>query len=931
MKKLFLSIILIFFLFSFIKAQDMCFIRGKVTDGETGEALIGAVVRVENSEPLIVSVTDYDGNFSLENVPSDTKKIVISFLSYETKIINNLNLPASGVKIINLLLEKTASEISEVLVNAKSVTNTENAMIFYQKKSAGLVNGISSQQISGLGDSDAASALKRVSGVSVSGGKYVYIRGLSDRYSMVSLNGAEIPGLDPNKNTVQMDMFPANIIDNIIVYKSFTPDLPASFTGGYINVVTKTYPEKFTLKFSSSFGYNPQTNLRNDFLTYEGGRFDALGIDDGTRAVPDEAIGNVPFLYENNDQLDKITGSFNNIMSTSYGHSFLNHSHSLSVGNRVKLFGKPFGFIISGTYKRDFSSYDKGIYQRYNLIESSGGNAMNPLISEKEIRGDEEVLMSFLTGFSYKFSKNNSLSLTVLRNTGGLKTSRYREGEKPEDNLYMYEHLLGFQERKFISGQLSGKHILPDLHNTKIDWISSYTISKQSEPDLRFFNYNGENGHYEISYSAYPSPARFYRYLSENNSDSRINVALPIQLFNKQSKIKAGGAFTYKSRVSDSRKFEITAQGLSFDGNIAHYLSDENIGQNAEDAVYGVYVSNDPLTDEYNSYAAEEYISAGYVMADVALSEKIKIITGFRFENSYTHIQNNVSSSHFKYVDANQNYPDFLPVLNLKYAVFKNSNLRFVYSRTVARPAFREIAPYAYYDFKEGWRVIGNPDLKRTLIDNVDLRYEVFGKTGDLISLSLFYKYFTDPIELIDDPRANNPEFHYVNADNSTMYGFELEAKKHLSEIGLPNFSVGGNFTLLKSKVEYIENYGSDDNTGIILNRPMYGQSPWVINALIGYDNRDKGINANAAFNMEGAKLAVVTKGATPNIYKQAYPDLKFNISKTLGKKFSLKFSINNILNKDYKKTYMYNGKEYIFQSYALGRVYSFSISYDIK
>ncbi|NOZ36241.1 MAG: TonB-dependent receptor [Chlorobi bacterium] len=931
MKKIIISVFLIFISVSFLQAQDMCVVRGKVTDGETGEALPGAIAMVDNSDPAIVSVTDYDGNFSLENVPVNTKKIIISFLSYETKIIENLNLPAGGVKVINLLLEKTDSEISEVFVSAKSLTNTENAMISYQKKSSGLVNGISSQQISKLGDSDAASALKRVSGVSVSGGKYVFIRGLSDRYSMVSLNGGEIPGLDPNKNTVQMDMFPSNIIDNIIVYKSFTPDLPASFTGGYINIVTKTYPEKFTLSFSTSFGYNTQSSLNKQFLTYEGGRYDVLGIDDGTRSIPAAAAGYVPFLYENNDELDKITGSFNKIMKTSYKKSFLNHSHAFSVGNQIKLFGKPFGFIFSGSCKRDFSSYDNGVYGRYNLIESGSAGIMNPLISETEQKGDEEVMMSFLAGFSYKINRNNSISLTFLRDNSGLKSARYREGQKPEDNLYMYEHVLGFQERKFLTEQISGIHVFPNILNLKIDWISSYTLSEQREPDLRFFNYDGEANQYSISYNAYPSPARFYRNLSEINSDTKINFTFPVKVFQKKSKFKAGGAYTYKSRISESRKFDILSQGLDFNGRIEDYLSDAGIGQNAENATYGLYVSDDVLTDAYNSYTASEYISAGYAMIDIDLLKKMKLITGMRYEYSYTYIENNVDPSNFKHVRAEQALNDFLPVLNLKYSLNKNSNLRLVYARTVARPAFREIAPYAYYDFKEGWRVVGNPELKRTLIDNADLRYELFGKNGDIFSVSLFYKYFNNPIELIDDPRANNAEFHYVNVDNSKMYGFETELKKHLNEINMPNFSIGGNYSLLKSQVKYVENFGSEDNSGVILQRPMYEQAPWVANAYLSYDNSDKGLNINAAFNIEGDKLAVVTKGATPNIYKKAYPDLKFNISKTFGKYFKIKFNVSNILNQNYKKSYNYKGKEYIFQSYKLGRTYSLSLSYDVN
>ncbi|NPA67140.1 MAG: TonB-dependent receptor plug domain-containing protein [Chlorobi bacterium] len=931
MKKSILNILLIFISVFVAKAQDMSEIRGTITDGETGEPLIGAIIRIENTEPPVVTVSDLYGNFSLENVPADAKKMLVSFLSYETKIINNLNLPAGGVKIINLVLEKTASQISEVLISAKSLTNTEAAIITYRKKSAGPVNGISSQQISELGDSDAAAVLKRVSGISVTDGKYIFVRGLSDRYSKITLNGAEIPGLDPNKNTVQTDIFPASIIDNIIVHKSFTPDLPASFTGGYVNISTKAYPETFILNFTTSAGYNPQANLRNDFLSYEGGNLDFAGFDDGTRNLPDEASGVVPPLYADNDKLDKITASFNKIMETSHYRSFLNQSHSFSVGNRIKLFGKPFGFFLSANYKINYTSYDNGIYGRYNLVESENGNMMNILISEKEIKGDEEAMLSLLAGFSFKVNENNGISVMFLGNSDGLKTARYREGQKTEDNLYMHEHVLGFLERRFLSGQVSGKHILPGFNKTELNWISSYTFSEQNEPDLRFFNYDGKDGSYNISYNAYPSPARFYRDLSEINSDTKIHLTIPSGLLGGKLSFKTGGAFTYKSRVSDSRKFDVLSQGLPFNGDIKEYLSDENTGQNADDAVYGIYVSNDPLTDDYNSYKAKEYISAIYVTAISDLSDRIKVITGARFENSYTEIKNNVSPFHFKYVSSEKIYPDILPVFNVRYSLSGSSILRFVYAKTVARPSFRETAPYAYYDFKEGVRVVGNPELKRTSVDNIDLRFEFFGKSNDMFSAGIFSKFFSDPIELVDDPRANNPEFHYVNADNSTMYGFEIEFKKNFAFAGLPNFSAGANYTLLQSYVEYVDNYGGEDNTVLSVKRPMYGQSPQVLNLFADYNNKEKGLNVNLAFNAEGKKLAVVTKGSVPNIYKQTFPDLKLNIAKSFGRFIKLKLSVNNILDSDNKKTYTYEGKEYIFHAYGTGRTYSFSVSYSIR
>ncbi len=929
MKKINLIIILILLSNTFLFAQKGT-IRGKIFDGNTGEVIIGATIIVSGTEPLIGAVSDFDGSFIIENIHLSDVELKCSFISYETKIVKNIILNDNEISIIDINLSAVAEKIKDVVVSANIIRNTESSMHTLQRKSGSLLNGLSSQQISKLGDSDAASAIKRVSGVSVSDGKYIFIRGLSDRYSKITLNNAEIPGLDPNKNTVQMDIFPANIIDNIVVKKTFSPELPASFTGGYVNIATKSFPSKFTLQFSTSFGYNPNTNLRNDFISYKGSKTDLVGIDDGSRDIPEIAQNNVPFLYENNNLLDEISSSFNKTMETSNKSSFLNQSHSFSVGNQTKLFGKPLGFIFATSYSHDYKQYRDGIYSKYSLVNTQGNEGvMNPLIIQKENSGNEEVLMSALLGVSLKLSKGNKIGINILRNSSGLTASRFREGNKIEDNIYMFENTLGFQERSLNTIQLTGSHVIKKIKGLQINWISSYTLSKQSEPDLRFFNYDYSGENYQISPNAYPVPTRFYRDMNETNIDNKLDFIKPVSIFGNKAEIKFGGAFTYKKRISNSQKFDLLSQQLAFNGNIDDYLSDKNIGQNA-DATYGIYYQNDILTDNYNSYFAEELISASYLMLDLPLKDKLRIIFGARYEYDYTYIENNVEPSHHKYVMAEHSYPtDILPAININYSVSKKMNIRLAYSRTIARPSFREIAPYAYYDFKEGWRVVGNPELKRTLINNADFRWEYFMPKGQNISVSLFHKYFTNPIELIDDPRANNPEFHYINIESSNLYGIEIEMRKRLEFIGLEKLLIGSNFTLLKSEVEVVEDFGSE--TAVTTRRPMYGQAPWVLNSFVSYDNSDIKFSTNIGFNITGKKLAVVTKGETPNIYTQPSANLNFNIKKGFGKKVSLKFSISNILDSENKKTYNYNNEEYIFQAHKMGRTFSFGFNYLIN
>ncbi len=925
MKKI-IFIILALFLFSNSYSQKG-FIRGQVIDQTTGETLIGATLMVVGSEPMIATITDYDGNYSLDDIPEGTYSIQCSYVSYQKQIIENVEVKSKNVAVINISLAPETQDIGEVNIVASAIQNTENSLLSIQKKSVTLLNGVSSQTISRMGDSDAASAMKRVTGVSIEGGKYIFVRGLSDRYSKITLNGAEIPGLDPSKNTVQLDMFSTNIIDNIVVQKTFSPDLPASFAGGYVNITTKSFPTKFTLQFSTSFGYNAQANLNKQFATFDAGNLAFIGMNDGSLDIPELAQNGVPSLYVNNNELDKVTASFNNKMTPEFKTSFLNHSHSFSIGNQVKFLGKPLGFIFDLSYARDFKAYNDGDYARYNLV---GGNdntsgVMIPLIIENELLGEEEVVTSSLLGVSYKLTPFHKIGVTLIRSGGGLISARQREGYKTSDNMYMFENTIGFQERALNSAQLTGNHVFGEDNKFQADWTSSFTKSILNEPDLRFFNYDSvTGGQYEISYSAYPAPARFYRDLNETNFDNKANFLWQLP----NMKLKFGASYTLKSRSSISTQFNILSQGLLFNGDVQEYLNSQNIGQNASNATYGTYYQNDEITDNYNSYNALEHIAGFYGLTEFKLGQNIDIQTGLRYEYDNVSIENLVKPSHYKYVEASKAYKlDFLPAVNVNYLISKDMNMRFAYSRTLGRPAFREIAPYAYYDFKEAWRVVGNPDLERTVIDNVDIRWEKFLENGQLISFSAFAKYFTKPIELIDDPRAGNPELHYVNADNSFLYGVELEVRKNLEFVGLKNFMLGGNFTFLKSQVRYVEDYGSTV-TSLEVNRPMYGQSPWVVNFYLNYDNQELGLNSNLAFNVDGAKLAVVTKGSTPDVYQQPLPSLNYNISKKIGTNFAIKASIGNILNATYEKSYTYKDQDYIFQKHQLGRTYSLSIKY---
>ncbi|MCD4746162.1 MAG: TonB-dependent receptor [Bacteroidales bacterium] len=920
--------ILILFITVLSIAQKVT-IRGKVTDKETGEELIGTTIMAVGTQ--LGAITDFDGNYSLE-LPAGKYDIKCSFISYETINITEIEIKTDEIQIINFQLEEAVIGLKEVRIEAKQIRRTENALLVIQKKSASLINGISSQEISRSGDSDAASALKRVIGVSVEGGKYVYVRGLSDRYSKTTLNSAEIPGLDPNRNTVQMDMFPSNLIENMVVFKTFSPELPGSFAGGYINIITKDFPEKFTFQFSGSLAYNDQSSFNNNFLTYDGGKLDWLGIDDGTRNWPIENTSDIPNLYEDNNKLDDITRSFNKEMDIKYKKSFINQSYSISLGNQNKIGKKSLGYIVGINYQKNYNYFDDGAIGRYKLtgFEEKSLNTERYLNTEK---GAMEVLTGGMASLNYKISNNHKIGIIGIHNQSGDKIAKFSDGEKPSDEIGMYQQNreLKFLQRSITSGQLNGKHYFENIKKLKINWLSSYTVSKQNEPDLRYFvnSYYIENNDttFEIEKSKYALPARYTREMKESNFDNKIDFQLPLNIRVK-SKLKFGLANVYKYRVFEEERININSQNNSFTGSIAEYLSDENIGQNAP-GTYGVYVMN--ATDKKNSYTGKQDVASAYTMIDVNINNKLRMIVGGRLEYTYLHVE---SYNKKKPVGDLKNL-DLLPVLNFTYEVDENIYLRTAISRTLARPTFRELAPYASYDYETGETKLGNNNLERTLIDNFDIRAEYFFKPGEIISISGFYKRFINPIETTFNPIAANPELTWKNVDKANVYGIEFEFRKNLDFLNiLKNCKLGFNVSLVKSVVsidslELVAIHATDPNHPD--TRVMFGQSPYIINAFFCYENDSIGFSANITYNVAGKKLAVVIVSGTPNIYEQPFNSLNFNINQKISKRFSLKFSMKNILNSIHKKIYTYKNKEYIYDKYSVGRTYSLGFVYFIN
>ncbi|MBP8073702.1 MAG: carboxypeptidase regulatory-like domain-containing protein [Bacteroidia bacterium] len=953
MKKLLLLIVTFAVLANVAFAQTAT-IAGTVKDADSQEALVGATIRLLKDSVMVAGAyTDDAGAYSVEVAPGNYT-LVCTYISYDNKTIDNIQLTAGQSLVQDVVMGMDVNDAGDkniVVIMDKVVKNNEATLINMQRRSTSVVDVISLEQVQRTGDQDAGAAMKRVTGVTVEGGKYVYVRGLGDRYTKTLLNGSEIPSLDPNRNSVQMDLFPANLIDNIVVYKTFTPDLPGSFTGGLVKISTKDFPQKFSLSYNSSLGFNTSASFRNDFLTGQRGNTDWLGMDDGTRDLP-APLSNSGYILPDQsfadpvkaDAIELATNAFSTPMTPEVSNSSLNHSHAFTIGDQKKLGGKPFGYVVGLSYNKTDNFFENAVEGRWQLVSNiDQSNGLNNQIYLTGDQASREVLWGGLVNFSWLPSVNHQLSFNYMHNQSGNSSARFLQGDLMRDdpNIVFQTRVISYTERALDMFQLKGDHTFGKL---KADWIGAFSHSAQNEPDLRFFSndYTREDTVYDIQRALYSAPSRYFRKMEENNLDGKVGFTLPFKQWSgRESKFQFGGAYTYKGREFYERRFEYvngSPQTIHYEGNPAAYFGEENLGVIGTDNnglfQYGNYITD--ASELRNSYSGTQGIAAAHMMVDMPLIGELRMITGARMETTSI-----VLTSKDTHLDAaTLNNLDILPSVNLIYAMRPQAmrnimNLRGCYSRTLARPVFRELAPYASFDFVGDMVLIGNPDLQRTLIDNLDLRWELYPSTSELVSVSAFYKNFTNPIELVINPMAANIEGNYRNVPNASLVGVEFEFRKNLDFItpALKDLRASGNITLIKSRLDIspdeLEQIRSL-NPNAESTRAMFGQSPYSLNGELAYTNDSIGFNTSMSFNVFGPRIAAVSRGGTPNVYEQPRPTLDFSVGKRFGP-IDIRFRARNLLDPEYKKVQTLKNVDYIFSSYRIGRTFSLGVTYTIQ
>lgn len=969
MKKLLLTFVLCIPIIS--KAQSNTIVKehrvfGKVFDKNNNEELIGAsvyLIPLKNG-----TITDYDGNYEINEVSNGVKKIVCQYISYQN---DTIEINVNGDLELNFDLKEETITLGSIDLITKVNRKEESYVINVQKKSSGMINTLSKKQMSITGSSNAADAVKNVSGVNVQGGKYVYVRGLSDRYSLVTLNGIAMPSLDPNKNSLQMDLIPSNVIDNILVFKTFTPDLPGNFTGGLVDINTSDFPDSLEVQFKYSTGYRSLSNLNNDFIGQKSSSTDWLGYDDGSRSIPafvqengvnyynpssftdaysyakskDISFAEITydeFLNSNerwewlekarisaNDSLSIATQSFSNNWSPEKFKSGLNQSISFSLGNKYELNKTEIGFNSGLSYKKKYSFYDNAEIGRYKQT-GIGAEMLTTQKIGKESRGDETIFGSAFINASVSFNENHKIKLMSMLNQNGQSSARYFTGENRADAIGLFEEqrTQRYVERQLKTTQISGLHVFNQQKKSELKWNLGYTNSHQNTPDLKVFTnsyeylmieddetgelYQGTDPTFSIQPNLYAGPTRHYRFLEEKNANIKADYKLNL---NEDEFIKVGLSYIEKERENKESRYTFNATGIRYNNDIEEFFSTENtiVGQSINgNGGNSSYISVLDNSEIKNQFTAVQTILSSYMMATLKPIEVLEITAGLRFEDTKIRAES---------LDTNQivgelENMDLLPAINLKYNLDESTQIRIAYGRTLARPSFREIAPTAWFDFETSFQFVGNPELKRTLINNFDLRIEKYLSGAGIISISGFYKQFSNPIEQVMNPQAQNVELSWRNVEEATVLGVEFEYKKKFVFDEGENLTIGFNTSLIKSKtqidpleLELIHAFDPNHSN----TRPMYGQSPYILNIYSQYEKA--GWNFGGNFNVSGKSIVVVQKGAV-DVYEAPKPILNLKVDKQLSKRTRLSLSATNLLSAKRTWYYPYKEKKYTFISY---------------
>lgn len=901
-------------------AQSNGKVAGKVTDRKSGESLPGVTVIVLGTSTG--AVTDVEGRYNISVKPG-TYTLQVKFMGYATKEISEVVVKAGALTNLDVTLDEPKSEkLNEVVIKGSARTETLNSLLTFQKNTNTVAQVVSAETIRKSPDRNTGDVLKRVSGASMQDGKYLVVRGLADRYNQAMINGALLSSTEPDRKTFAFDIFPSSIIDNIIINKAATPEMPAEFAGGLVQINTKDVPDENFFTISLGTGYN--TSLSGeDFKTYKGGKLDFLGIDDGDRKLSGSFPTTRQIATGSASDRANYGQRLNDVWNTNDRSGNLNASGQITGGFTTR---KDASTGWGGVFALNYNKQNRVNEVVRNNFENDGQARFryNDKVYQQGLLLGGLANLTF-RGKNIKLSWKNSYSISSSDQT----TERSGEDIDATRSFNIKAQELAFVSNRLYNTQLVGEHFLR-ASNIKIRWNGNFALTTQDMPDLRRLKYTSINNddvygaNIPTNTGSPRNAGRFFSHLDETLFGGSADAAKTFKMWGQQQQIKIGGLFQRKDRDFNARAIAIIRASNAVTDELINLPPDQILAREnyGEDKFYV-----DDLTSNTDSYTAYSNLGAGFVQFDNQLGDKFRLVWGVRAEyfKQYLTSVNTAPGENSKM--------DVLPSLNLTYMPNAKTNFRVSASQTVARPEFREIALFSFYDFERNGLVLGNRDLERTKISNVDLRYELYPNPGEVFTFGAFVKYFDKPIEMNYITSGGSPTFSYQNAKSATSLGIELEFRKKLDFLNsgfLEKFALFANGALIKSEVKFPEKL-----SGVVTDRPMYGQSPYLVNAGLQFDESEHGLNASLLFNVVGRRISQVGNADFRDIWESPRPLLDFQISQKLWKNGEIKFTASDILNKrasfywDMNDSKKYEGgKDYLINQFRYGTNLGVQFSY---
>ena len=912
--------------------QVLTKVSGQVISSENKKPIANARVYISGISGNLS--TDKNGNFSVE-INSGIYNISVLHAQYNSILKPKIEITENGLSDYIIELTPAGAELPEYVVIVPFIEGSLASVLEERKKNNSVANYLSMEQISKSGDSDAAGALKRVTGLTLVDGKFIFVRGLGERYSSTLLNGANLPSPDPTRRVVPLDLFPTGIIQSIEVQKGYSALLPAEFGGGSVTLKTINIPNENFLKIGLSYKYNTQSTNK-DGLSQRGGSNDWTGFDDGSRDIPQilaDAIANNTELRPSNPF---VAGGFAPEELERFGESL---SNNYSLTNEI--IDPGLGFSLSGGMKKDFASgpvigfssaleyssdYQTREELRRDYIVSSGDTLALDSEENAQTTTRDINLSGFLTsGIEFDEFHTLSANYMVLRNTQQFGEIAEGFNEDLGNSRRIYE--LRWTERELTSFQFFGDHTFRDFHDMKINWQYTDSTAKFDEPDNRIYRYDQrEEGDFIFS-TRNDSNSRVWRELEDSSKDIHYDIEFPISINNNNDFLfLAGQSWISKNRNSDIRRFVFEDVGSLINqvdrtDILENILSSEFIAPNGYQLI--------EVTRATDNYFANLDIKSSYFGIDYAYKNKFKMSIGVREEDFSQSVSTfNLFNANAGLVTVSLEDKSYFPALSSTLFLGNENEIRFNYSETATRPDFKELSPAQFKDPVLNRNVIGNPDLVAGNIKHYDLRWDKYFSAGEFVSVSLFYKQFFNPIELIILPGSSRI-ISFDNAESAENLGIELEIYKDLTFMNRfieknmwSDLYFSANYAYIESEI-VLDSQQTGGQTNNI--RPLQGQSPYVANFQIGYDNKDKDISASLLFNVFGSRISEAGTSGKPDVYEQPFNQLDFIYTQKLFDTLKLSFKVKNIFDDE---VLFLVGNE-TARTYKKGRTISLGLSYD--